>query len=260
MLSINAGSFYSAVANIEMLRGYAGAQEGGTLVADPAGITKRVLQLQASLADLPTPITSAAIDDLVELMGHKRITADRLREELSGISATLRRELSSAHLLTLKPDRGQYLEQTTPLFGAEVDTRFPSASYDLAEAGKCYALDRPTACVFHLMRVLEFGIEGTRKCLGIPDPVKAAERNWGTALRKINEAIAAKSSWQAPEDTGFFAEIHASLDAVRNVWRNATMHVEKKYTAEEAEHIFAAVRGFMTKLASRCDENGQPLA
>jgi hypothetical protein len=41
---------------------------------------------------------------------------------------------------------------------------------------------------------------------------------------------------------------------------NPTMHVESKYTDEEAEHIFIAVRGFMKKLASRMDESGQPLA
>jgi hypothetical protein len=38
------------------------------------------------------------------------------------------------------------------------------------------------------------------------------------------------------------------------------MHVENKYTDDEAEHIFTAVKGFMKKLAARCDENGMPLA
>jgi hypothetical protein len=38
------------------------------------------------------------------------------------------------------------------------------------------------------------------------------------------------------------------------------MHVENKYTNDEAEHIFVAVKGFMMKLASRCDENGDPKA
>jgi hypothetical protein len=38
------------------------------------------------------------------------------------------------------------------------------------------------------------------------------------------------------------------------------MHVENKYTTEEAEHIFGAVKGFTMKLASRCDENGDPKA
>jgi len=38
------------------------------------------------------------------------------------------------------------------------------------------------------------------------------------------------------------------------------MHVETKYTPEEALHIFDAVKAFMKKVASRMDENGMPLA
>ena len=53
-----------------------------------------------------------------------------------------------------------------------------------------------------------------------------------------------------------FEGLFASLDAVKNPWRNGTMHVENRYSLEEAEDIFAAVKGFMKKLASRCDENG----
>jgi hypothetical protein len=39
------------------------------------------------------------------------------------------------------------------------------------------------------------------------------------------------------------------------------MHIGgKKYTDDEAEHIFLAVKGFMKILASRVDENGEPKA
>jgi hypothetical protein len=38
------------------------------------------------------------------------------------------------------------------------------------------------------------------------------------------------------------------------------MHVEKRYSDDEAEHIFVAVKGFMKKLADRCDEEGNPKA
>jgi hypothetical protein len=61
-------------------------------------------------------------------------------------------------------------------------------------------------------------------------------------------------------DGALFASLFALLEAVRNPWRNATMHVENKYTYDEAEHILVAVKGFMRKLASRMDEQGQPLA
>ena len=36
------------------------------------------------------------------------------------------------------------------------------------------------------------------------------------------------------------------------------MHVDKKYTEEEAEQIFSVVTSFMKKIASRMDEQGCP--
>jgi hypothetical protein len=119
--------------------------------------------------------------------------------------------------------------------------------------------------VFHLMRILEIGLEAARRCLGIPDPSKPAERNWGAVLKKIQEGIQARNAaqpqgWQHAEDKDFFTGAYALLDNVRNVWRNATMHVKVKYTEEEADNIFRAVRVFMKKLASRLDESGKPFA
>lgn len=61
-------------------------------------------------------------------------------------------------------------------------------------------------------------------------------------------------------DRAFFEDVYVSLDAVRVAWRNTTMHVETKYTDDEAEHIFVAVKGFMKKLARRMDEDGEPKA
>ena len=49
-------------------------------------------------------------------------------------------------------------------------------------------------------------------------------------------------------------------NAVRVAWRNGTMHVEKKYTEDEAEHLMAVVGGLMKKLACRMYENGEPKA
>ena len=114
------------------------------------------------------------------------------------------------------------------------------------------------------MRLMEVGISAVSACLGIPDPVKPAGRNWGAILKEIKAAIDAK--WPNPagrmttDDAVTFDELYASLDAVKNPYRNATMHVEKKYTDQEAEHIMSAVRGFMMKLAARCDEGGAPRA
>jgi hypothetical protein len=36
------------------------------------------------------------------------------------------------------------------------------------------------------------------------------------------------------------------------------MHLDVKYTAPEALHIFELVKGLMQKIASKMDENGNP--
>ena len=56
------------------------------------------------------------------------------------------------------------------------------------------------------------------------------------------------------------ATLQNTISRFHNPWRNAIMHLDQKYTLEEARHIFEIVGGFMRKLASRMDENGLPLA
>ena len=112
---------------------------------------------------------------------------------------------------------------------------------------------------------MEIGLRASAKCLGIPNPVKAGDRNWGLMLRVLRIEIdrrtkAKPSGWNKPEDAAFFDEVYVSLDGVRNVWRTATMHVENNYTEEESEHVLHNVQGFMRKVSNRCDEQGSPKA
>jgi hypothetical protein len=172
-------------------------------------------------------------------------------------------ELQSTFLFSLAGASSRYFAPNEPLFGAEFQTKYISSLFELDEAGKCLALGRPTASVFHLMRLMECGLRAVAQCLGIPDPIKPADRSWGVILKAVRAGIDDKWSTvaeRAAGDGAIFDDLFASLDAVKNPWRNATMHVERKYTEDEAEHIFIAVKGFMMKLASRCDESGDPKA
>ena len=44
------------------------------------------------------------------------------------------------------------------------------------------------------------------------------------------------------------------LPAVKDAWRNPTMHVRIDYTEEQALDIYGNVRGFMQHLATRLSE------
>jgi hypothetical protein len=190
------------------------------------------------------------------------ITYEFLAECISDIRVTFRRELSLIKIFCVEPKFEAYFDVDLLSFGPNFRTQFSTAIFEVDEAGKCHALGRSTATVFHLMRALEIAIRAVARSLGIPDPVKDAERNWGRILEKIKKELERRQSaaaWRSG-DKEFFAEAYASLDAVRVAWRNPTMHVENKYTEDEAEHIFVTVRGFTKKLASRMDENGEPKA
>jgi hypothetical protein len=185
----------------------------------------------------------------------------------SAVDDLRRRLLDQAELtscLCLSTKEQELYEPKVPLFGEGFGVNFSGgAAFELDEAAKCLALGRATAYVFHLMRLMEISVGAIARCLSIPDPIQPADRSWGAILRKIRDGIDAKWPTVAARLAGdgeIFDSLYASLDAVKNPWRNATMHPANKYTIEEAEHVLGAVRGFVMKLADRCDENGDPKA
>jgi hypothetical protein len=278
MLTFNASSFYNATISLGALRRLIqeeGAREEGEdspwkpgAIMDVAGASlgmSKVRELEGSLIALGARMTLISVDRFKNSLTDRdnRITNEQFSDYVEEIELRLRDELSFIRTLVIEEKHHSYFEPTHPHFGQDCQDKFLSASFEIDEAGKCLALGRPTASVFHLMRTMEIAILALSRCMAIPDPVKPVDRNWGKILESVWSGIEAR--WpttvsRLSGDGALFESLHASLDAVKNPWRNATMHVENKYTDDEAEHIFVAVKGFMKKLASRCDEEGKPFA
>lgn len=165
-------------------------------------------------------------------------------------------------MFALSPQEASFLESADFLIELEgFSVKYPSAAFEVEEAAKCIALGRYTASVFHAMRALEVGIKALSARLGIPNPTKPAEKNWGLILKAIDTKIDElwpRSSRLSGTEGAAFEELHASLDAVRNPWRNATMHVETIYAPHEALHIIRCSAFFLRKLSGLCDEQGNP--
>jgi hypothetical protein len=280
MLELHAASFYRVTSTLITLRQRIGelARSGirneadGTMtflkITDPETVNYLSGQSVELIENLRTLGTKTALMSASKLLaavsepaGFQWNEVIRLGDEIHG---RLVDELSLVKAFVLEDTKAVLYEPPDPLFGLEVAAKFPTeAAFEIDEAAKCLALNRPTAAVFHLMRTLEVAIRAVARCLQIPDPLKPAERNWGFILGEIAKGINTEWPGTAARMSGdgmFFESLRASLEAVRNPWRNATMHVEKKYTEDEAEHVFVAVKGFMKTLASRCDENGEPRA
>lgn len=147
--------------------------------------------------------------------------------------------------LALSSDEREYFDPATPLLGSEVEAKFPNMSEDIAEAGKCLALERPTAAVFHLMRIMELAVRKLGDELGIS---LVEEKNWQNILDEVNKAIKALDHKQ--KRTKDLAAAASHLYAVKVAWRNEVMHPKQTYTPEQATAIFDGVRVFVADLAA----------
>jgi hypothetical protein len=153
-------------------------------------------------------------------------------------------ELEGRFFLFLPSENISYYEQRKPLFGVEVERKFSMMSEDISEAGKCLSLNRATAAIFHLMRVMEIAVQRFGDKLDI---VLTTDKNWQNILDEINNAI--RSLDQKAAQTKAYAGVSAHLYNVKIHWRNEVMHPKQTYSMQEARDVFEAVRIFIRDLA-----------
>jgi len=182
-----------------------------------------------------------------------------LNDQVTTIEKLVERELTHKVFLYITPEKSRFFpvgNNPYPLTEA-VFKAFPSATYDTNEAAWSLALDRSTAAVFHLMRILEIALSELGKVFG----VSLAHTNWGNALDQIEAKIRIMHTdpvWKAKPDCKeqqeFYAQAASHFGILKDAWRNYTMHIRAKYTEDEAEQIFATVKAFMVKLSERISE------
>lgn len=269
MLNFNAEAFYRAVISLRTMRLF---MQNESLVPKNereqevgesflSSLRPSVGPLRVACEMLVVPSTADAVERLSKALDFRGNSYRHIEQLVRDVEMRLMDDLKRVNMVVLDQSRVHWFSDAESRFGTDVQSKFQSALFEIDEAGKCFALDRWTASVFHLMRVMEINVQAVARCLRIPDPVKQSQRNWGHILKAVDEAIdAKKGNWAIAADEEFFGGVHILLDRVRNHWRNATMHVENKYTEEEAKDILEAVFAFTRKLASRLDEDGKPLA
>lgn len=169
----------------------------------------------------------------------------RLRSMMVDLHQRAIDELDGRTFLMVPPEAVALFKQAQPLFGALVVQKFPTATEDISEAGKCLALARATATVFHLMRVMELAVQKLGDTLGIH---LTGQKQWHNILDEVNKAIRALD--HKADRTKRLAATSSHLYNVKLAWRNEVMHPKQTYTTEEATSIFDAVKVFMNDLAA----------
>jgi hypothetical protein len=206
-----------------------------------------VPQLQAAGLDLAV----RQIEKIQKALDRPEAFLKSVLPMLAELSERINDYLHSRALLLVPTAQRSYYE--TPTHGWEpVIEKLPKAVDNIGEASKCYALGRNTGCVYHLMGVLQEALEALGRRLRVHiDPCKDT---WNTLLRNVEDAIAARSgvkakTWRKLEL--FYSELVFDLRAVKNAWRNPTMHFRSAYTDQQAKRVYDRVQEFMVHASAQ---------
>ncbi len=268
MLELNASNFLNAATNLARVhqifsgldRAYGEilVPSSVELIIPPLADFKRESdQLGARLASIAADrmLSKLRLEPCVLNVGQAVLALNEIESRFADY-------LTEVKMFVLYPQEASFLETADQLVESEgFSAMFPNAALEVEEASKCIALGRFTASVFHSMRMLEIAIRALAKRLGIPDPTAPAEKNWGKILEAIKtkiDATSPKKNRMPGSEGSFFEDLYAHLDAVRNPWRNATMHVETIYMPHEALHILRCSAFFVRRLSKITDEVGNP--
>ncbi|HEX4106395.1 MAG TPA: hypothetical protein VHX92_09210 [Rhizomicrobium sp.] len=254
MLKVNASAFYAAVSL--MRRAHGRLISGKDTEYKPEEVISKstrnstvenMAKIETAVSELGARVTAIAARNMVDDCQAADFTYRKLEIAMRDVDSRLRDELSLISLFLLDAEFAKYFGSLDPQWGEVVADRLPIAIPDIEDAGKCIALSQGTASVFHSMRVMEAALKGLATLLGIP-----YAPSWESYIVQIEKCITEKHKRKTVKwkrDEPFYREILGNLQTIKIAWRNPTMHIVRRYSVEESEEIYIAVRGLIKRLA-----------
>lgn len=114
--------------------------------------------------------TSAQLKRVEEMIvgNHKTsrsYSPTQLSNALLDVVTRLADELEARKVYIVNLERDPYVDGNR--FAVSVSERFPNAIPDMDEGARCFAFERPTACIFHFMRATEYALNVIAELVGI---------------------------------------------------------------------------------------------
>jgi hypothetical protein len=223
------------------------------------GINPDTIEVMEEIAkQLGLHVTVERMGLMRHRMEGKQIMGSVAHAELRAVLEVLVSETVSTKFLHLNPIEAQWYEQSPrEYFGETACDSFPDSLYDFGEAIKCLSLGRATASVFHTMRALENVLKALWVATGSTEGLPS---HWGGYLAGIKRYVDSKptpkpADWD--ERSAFFLQAHNYLFAVKDGWRNNTMHsIATTYRTREAQGILENARTFIGHVAKHVGEGG----
>ena len=190
----------------------------------------------------------------------KLITWQQMEQELTVLRQAVEADLEKHLFAFVAPSKSSVMLGITKHPWDEIVEHFPEIETDLIHAGECYAFEQNTACVFHLMRVAEYGLRNIAASLHVTPkdkkkniPIEYA--TWDKVISGINSKIAAARllphGKRKAKKLQFYSNAAENCSYLRDLWRNDVAHARKEYNEGEAFGVFNRVRDFMHLLSSQ---------
>jgi hypothetical protein len=167
------------------------AIEGGPTAESPDEFIECLVSLKSHCDLHGLEFSEMAISPILDVIKNRGVQSYTVyQDELKTIRGRILDELRLPRFFFIPREKAKFFElrdgtgNVIPAFGPEVHKRFGKvAGRDIDEAGKCYAAGRNTACVFHVMRVIEVGLEHFQKRLN----VKTKSPNWDIVIGALQK-------------------------------------------------------------------------
>ena len=176
----------------------------------------------------------------IESLISDRFMLTALPEKVSGLYDSIKDELKGIKFLHIPTGRAGYFADQYKEFSRELYDRFPQATLDFVQSGKCFACGLWTATVFHIMRAAEAGLDEIEKHLSLP----IKNENWGEVLREFKKAVDNMTG----DEKRKWGDILANFRSLKDIWRNRVMHLDQKYDEDEAKFSFRKVRELLCSI------------
>ncbi|MBI3895486.1 MAG: hypothetical protein HY313_06105 [Acidobacteria bacterium] len=184
------------------------------------------------------------------------------KTELRRIIDTLITELKERKFLFVESSLIGYVDNQAP-FGQQVYDAFPSARFDITEAGNSITCRLNSAAGFHLVRAAEVGLWELGKDRRIPlaraGKIEFAE--WGHIIGELENEIKAIQQWPnsyVKEDAHkFYNSALVEIRSFNDGWRRHLAHVRKTQQPlrdDEALALLGHIERFLKIIATKISE------
>ena len=239
MLRLHADTFVHVMSHMGQIRAGLDVMEQVGLKLDgqseimDGDLPEEMDRLEQELAELNLGLSLKALKIARREMSAKPLNVREIKHSILMLQGRIRDELETVHCLALTENEKRHYAPREPLLGPAVESKFVSTLFDVDEAGKCFAFGRYTACVFHLMRVVEAALNTVADKLGAAiEDGDGKGLAWGVVAGNMKDIIDNMPKGSAEKVKWY--RVQSALVVVNRAWRVPTNHPKSVYTEEEA--------------------------